>query len=91
MDYNITQNLNHLYISRTTGPGFVNDIVLDPNGLIGIGTNDPEVKLNVDGGSDVGNSSGGYLQLGIESGLNVGFDNNEIQARDNGVVSQLVL
>jgi hypothetical protein len=93
MDYNITQNLNKLYISRTTGSsGFVSDIVVEPNaGYVGIGTDIPETKLNVIGGTDVGNASGGYLQLGAENSTNVGFDNNEIQARSNGVVSRLHL
>lgn len=92
MHYNITANLNKLYISRTTGAsGFTDDIVIDPNGLVGIGTPTPQVKLNVDSGSDVGNGNGGYLQLGVQSGLNVGFDNNEIQGRNAGAVSRLVL
>ncbi|HZV70598.1 MAG TPA: hypothetical protein VFG10_13685 [Saprospiraceae bacterium] len=93
MDYNITQNLNKLYISRTTGQaGFVSDIVIEPqSGWVGIGTANPETRLNVIGGGDVGNGSGGYLQLGPENDLNVGFDNNEIQGRYMGEVSRLVL
>ena len=91
MDYNITQNANKFYISRTIGSGFENDIVLEGNGRVGIGTETPQVKLNVEGGTDVGNTSGGYLQLGMQSGLNIGFDNNEIQARDGINTSRLVL
>ncbi|HLF63455.1 MAG TPA: hypothetical protein VI603_06875 [Saprospiraceae bacterium] len=92
MDYNITQYLNSLYISRTTGSlGFVNDLVVTNNGYIGIGTNAPETKLNIIGGTDVGNGSGGFLQLGANNSINIGFDNNEIQARNNGVVTRLHL
>ncbi len=92
MDYNITQNLNHLYISRTTGAaGFTSDMVVDPNGFVGIGTSDPQTKFNIQNGSDVGNASGGFIQLGHTSELNIGIDNNEIQARNNGAVYRLHL
>jgi len=91
-DFNITQYQNNFYISRTAGAnGFLNDLVVSNNGWVGIGTENPQTRLTIDGGSDVGNASGGYLQLGLTSGLNVGFDNNEIQSRSNGVVSRLVL
>lgn len=91
-EYAITQSLHSLFISRSTGAfGFVSDFVMDSTGEIGIGTSLPEVKLHVTGGSDVGNASGGYLQLGATNSNNIGFDNNEIQSRNNGVVSRLVL
>ncbi|MEO6131003.1 MAG: hypothetical protein ABIQ02_04085, partial [Saprospiraceae bacterium] len=91
-DFNITQFLNQLYISRTTGfTGFVNDLVVADNGYIGIGTSYPETRLNVVGGTDVGIASGGFIQLGAANALNIGFDNNEIQARNNGVVARLHL
>ncbi|HEX5111332.1 MAG TPA: hypothetical protein VFV79_00685 [Saprospiraceae bacterium] len=92
VDFNLTQYQNDFYISRTVGAtGFVNDLVVSNNGWVGIGTENPQTRLTIDGGSDVGNGSGGYLQLGLTSGLNVGFDNNEIQGRSNGLVSRLVL
>jgi len=91
-DYNITQNSNKLYISRTVGAaGFLSDLVLNNNGWVGIGTDAPQNKLTIEGGSDVGNASGGYLQLGLTASTNMGIDNNEIQARNNGLVSRLVL
>ena len=91
-DFNITQYLNTLYISRTTGSfGFVNDFSLTGNGYIGMGTSLPETRLNILNGTDVESASGGYLQLGAESGLNIGFDNNEIQARNDGAVYRLHL
>jgi hypothetical protein len=91
-DFNITQYQNNFYISRTAGTnGFLNDLVVSNNGWVGIGTENPQTRLTIDGGSDVGNGSGGYLQLGLTTGLNIGIDNNEIQARSNGGVSRIVL
>jgi len=60
-------------------------------GNVGIGTGSPEVKLQVSNGSDLSASGGGYLQLGSGSVANLALDNNEIQARDNGVTSALYL
>jgi len=93
MDYNITQFGSSLYIGRTLGSdGISEDIVIDPqSGYVGIGTGEPDTRLTVNGGTDVGNTSGGFLQLGMDSTLNIGFDNNEIQARNGLVVSRLVL
>lgn len=51
-------------------------------GNIGIGTGNPSAKLEVDNGTDVSASGGGYLQLGTSSNSNLAFDNNEIQARN---------
>ena len=91
-DFAITQALGNLYISRNAGIfGFYSDLMVAENGYVGVGASDPEVRLHVDGGTDVGNASGGYIQLGIQSGLNIGIDNNEIQARNNGVVSRLII
>jgi hypothetical protein len=91
-DFAITQALGNLYISRYTGAfGFVSDLLINSTGLVGVGAADPQVKLHVDGGTDVGNASGGFLQLGASNNLNIGFDNNEIQGRNNGAVSRLVL
>ena len=91
-DFAITQALGNLYISRNAGIfGFYSDLLVSENGYVGVGATDPEVRLHVDGGTDVGNGSGGYIQLGLQSGLNIGIDNNEIQGRNNGVVSRLIL
>ena len=92
MDYTITQSLDALWISRAMGFfGFMSDLVVASNGYVGVGTGTPETRLNVVGGTDVGNASGGYLQLGPNNGLNIGFDNNEIQGRNNGAVYRLHL
>jgi hypothetical protein len=92
-DYAITHFSNTLFISRKDvgGFSFMPDLVVNELGNVGISAIDPEVKLHVVGGTDVGNASGGFLQLGSSNSNNIGFDNNEIQARTNGVVSRLVL
>lgn len=91
-NFNITQGLNNLWISRNLGTyGFTNDLVISEDGYVGIGHSNPETRLHIDGGTDVGNASGGYLELGLTSSNNIGIDNNEIQARNNVVVSRLVL
>jgi len=91
-EYKITNALDKLFISRSTGPaGYVNDFVINDVGNIGISNSYPDTKLHITDGTDVGNASGGYLQLGPTNGRNIGFDDNEIQARLNGVVSRLVL
>jgi hypothetical protein len=61
------------------------------NGRVGIGTNAPAVPLHVDGGTDLSISGGGFLVLGDVGAGNIGFDNNEIMARTNGVPSTLYL
>ena len=53
-------------------------------GKVGIGTNSPVEQLQIEGGTDVNGSTGGYVVLGSLSGRNMGIDNNEIQSRNNG-------
>ncbi len=57
-------------------------------GAVIFADNGPVLLLN---GSDVNPVSGGYLQLGPTSGTNIGFDSNEIMARNNGVATTLAL
>lgn len=66
-------------------------VYLNNNENVGIGVNTPAVRLQVDRGTDVTAAGGGYLQLGASSNPNLAFDNNEIQARDNGFFSDLSL
>jgi hypothetical protein len=63
------------------------------DGFLGVGTTDPQVRLHVDGGTDVdpGNPSSGFLVLGGVSGENLALDNNEIAARNNGALAPLYL
>ena len=60
-------------------------------GNVGIGSSNPTAKLQVEGGTGAAASGGGYLQLGASNSINVGFDNNEIQARNNGAASKLYM
>ena len=61
------------------------------NGNTGLGTSLPQVKLHIDGGTAVSGSGGGHLQLGSSDGQNLAFDPNEIQSRNDGVASNLLL
>ncbi len=61
-------------------------------GNVGIGTLTPtSAKLQIEGGTNAAASGGGYLQLGTSNTINIGFDNNEIQARNNGAASKLYM
>jgi hypothetical protein len=61
------------------------------SGKVGIGTTDPKVKLQIEGGKDAELGSGGFIVIGSEAGCNVAIDNNEIMARNNGEKSPLFL
>ncbi len=62
-----------------------------PTGNIGIGTTTPVEKLHIINGTDVTGTGGGLIQLGNSSDLNMGIDENEIQARNNGATSTLMM
>jgi len=61
------------------------------SGNVGIGISTPGVRLHVNGGTDVSPSSGGYIVAGSTTAENIGIDNNEIMARNNGATSTLFL
>ena len=64
---------------------------ITPAGNIGIDYADPISKLQIVGGTDASSTQHGFLMLGIATAENLVFDNNEILARNNGVVSTLFL
>lgn len=75
---------SHLILQTATGLG-------SSSGRVGIGTDAPDTKLHIEGGSDVTGASGGVLQLGSTNAANIGIDENEIQARNNGLPAKLFL
>ncbi|MBK9336329.1 MAG: tail fiber domain-containing protein [Lewinellaceae bacterium] len=58
---------------------------------VGIGTTTPDVRLHIEGGSDVEPAGGGHFVLGPVSGSNIAMDDNEIMARNNGAAANLIL
>jgi hypothetical protein len=60
-------------------------------GNVGIGEADPDVPLHVTGGTDVDTAAGGYFVIGNVSSTNIGMDNNEILARNNGGTANLMI
>ena len=74
---------------QSVGGGGNKNFLIETDGVVGIGTLAPAVKLHVAGGTDASPSGGGYLQCGDTSGPNVVIDENEIMARNNGGVSNL--
>ena len=73
------------------GTTFANALTVLKNSRVGIGTPIPLVPLQVQGGNDASPTGGGYLQLGHPSTANLILDDNEILARNNGVVGTLSL
>jgi hypothetical protein len=73
----------HIILQKTNSPF--------TTGNVGIATSTPDVRLHIDGGTDVTASGGGYLQIGATASANLGFDNNEIQARNNGTAASLFI
>ena len=64
---------------------------LTESGNMGIGTASPSGRLHIEGGTDVELASGGFLILGATNSENISFDNNEIEARNNGAAGTLFL
>jgi len=79
-------NQGALYLQRPGG----NVVIAQNGGRLGIGTgNTPVTRLEVRGSEDLSYEMNGVMMLGNVNGLNVGFDNNEIMARNNHAKSNL--
>jgi hypothetical protein len=68
-----------------------NQFLIRAQGGVGINTASPDGPLHVIGGGDANLSSGGNIISGSTSGQNIVIDGNEIIARNNGAVSDLIL
>lgn len=67
------------------------NVYLNNGENVGVGTPNPGVRLQVDNGTDLNAAGGGFLQLGSTSATNLAFDNNEMQARNNGTSSDFFM
>jgi hypothetical protein len=93
------QDDSNIEIANTTITAFFNGasetLILQPNGKtrLGSGFDFANTKFHISEGVDAGAASNqsGYMMIGLSNAENVVFDNNEILARNNGVVSTLFL
>jgi hypothetical protein len=66
-------------------------LTLHQDGQVGIGTVNPENRLEINGGSPFTLTEGGFLQLGKKTTSNLVLDDNGISARNNGLKTPLFL
>ncbi len=72
----------------------IDQVKIQDNGNMGIGTTTPLAKLHIEGGDDADPNpftGNGYLMLGDAASTNVIFDNNEILARNGANATTLTL
>jgi hypothetical protein len=72
------------------------ELIVQPNGKTRIGGNSDvfaNTKFQISEGVDAGlpDNTSGYMMIGLSNSTNVAFDNNEIQARNNGAAGDLFL
>lgn len=90
---------SNIEIENSTITAFYNGgtetLILQPNGKTRVGgvLDFGNTKFHISEGVDAGPASAqsGYMMIGLSNAENVVFDNNEILARNNGVVSTLFL
>jgi hypothetical protein len=66
-------------------------MTITPAGNVGLGTTTPISRFQIVGGTEASLSTHGFMMLGTETAANIVADNNEIMARNNGVVSDLFI
>jgi hypothetical protein len=71
--------------------GHLTRMTLANDGRFGIGTSSPQAPLHIATGPDAAPGEGGYLVIGTPFGPSLALDDNEILARDRGVMSTLHL
>jgi hypothetical protein len=84
------------YNANTTGNLVFNTRDIDrmfitSAGDVGLGISNPVSRFQIGTGDDASATTHGYLMMGPVNGENLVIDNNEILARNNGVVSTLFL
>jgi hypothetical protein len=68
------------------------DSIMTGDLRVGLGvTPDPDATINVQGGTDVALSGGGFVVVGGKTSSNLALDTNEIQARNDGAAATLYL
>lgn len=83
-----SSNTTGKFVVRTGG---ADQVYVDQNGNMGFGVSAPISRLQILTGDDASLSTHGYVMLGSVTGSNLILDNNEIMARSNGAVGNLVL
>lgn len=84
--YNANTTGNLVFTTRD-----IDRLFITSAGNIGMGISNPVGRFQIGTGNDASATSHGYLMIGPENGENLVLDNNEILARNNGVVSTLFL
>lgn len=84
--YNANTTGSLVFITRDVDRMFITSA-----GNIGLGISNPVGRFQIGTGDDASATTHGYLMMGPANGENLVLDNNEILARNNGVVSTLFL
>ena len=91
-DWKVTNDNGKLKVNRSIN-NFISDdeniLMFDNAGTMGIQTNAALSPIHLGSGSDASNSDNGYLVIGSSGGFNLVLDQNEINARNNGIHSTL--
>ena len=102
-DWNINSANNLGRVLIQTGAGQVGVGIANPSAKLQVlnsdanevslkvGNNRPGYAIETNSSSDVTPASGGVVMIGAENGYNIAFDSDEMMARRNGVISDLLI